>query len=252
MAAGVLFQHDVVLADGLGFFLGGERRLVRREPGCSAGLLSGDGRLGRSSLTRRLFLTVLCLGFRRGDWRGRAASLLVCCSAGRLSTTADPPDDGSARPGASCTATAPCAAFRAVPPSVERAVGRVRRVAVAVRSACVVGAAPAGGEVAGWTGAAGCAEAGPDAGTGRPGGALRRGRGADGVQEELDGELGAEIGPEAPWDRGGIDDGLDAAVEADRVDRRPGAGSRRCRSGRSSPGRRRSPGRASGSGRRSR
>lgn len=58
MAAGVLFEDHVVVADGLGFFLGRERHLVNRTLSSTLRLLRGNRCLSRPTLAGRLLTPI--------------------------------------------------------------------------------------------------------------------------------------------------------------------------------------------------
>jgi hypothetical protein len=76
VAAGVLFQDDVILADGFGFFLWSEGGFVDGDDSCASGLFGGDGCFCGAALAGGLFAAVRRgIGCCRGS-RG-SAGLLV-------------------------------------------------------------------------------------------------------------------------------------------------------------------------------
>jgi hypothetical protein len=76
VAAGVLFQDDVVLADGLGFFLGGEGSFVHWCGGGAAALFGGNGGFSGPAFAGGLFAAGLGdLG--RCRRRRRSTGLLI-------------------------------------------------------------------------------------------------------------------------------------------------------------------------------
>jgi hypothetical protein len=58
VAAGVLFQDDVILADGFGFFLWSEGGFVDGDDSCALGLFGGYGRFCGAALAGGLFAAV--------------------------------------------------------------------------------------------------------------------------------------------------------------------------------------------------